>query len=781
MARGAIIGPVQFQVCCSHNRLESNLQSLFMDLNDLGQRMKLKTYIAEFKRRNVFKSGLAYLVISWLIAQVASIVFPAFDAPDYFMKTLLFVLAIGFPTFLLFAWVYELTPDGIRKTDSLEDQSTVTPQSSDRLNKLIIGALLAVATLLLVDILKSPTTPVGTSTAVVGVSENESRSYRSIAVIPFHNRSDLKEDEFFTDGIHDDLLTQISKIRDIKTISRTSVMEYRNTTKNIRVIGEELGAATILEGGVQRAGNQIRINVQLIDAKTDQHLWAETFTRELTAKNIFSIQSEIVGAIATSLQAILSPQEKEAIQKLPTQNLKALEAWFQAKSSIGRYTNEGYQEAIVYLEDALQFDPDFVIAYATLGKLHIGQIYWEGLPRDRQIAKAEPLIKKAMILDNKNSEVYVAYGDLLAEVDRAGAKPAYQTAIDLNPNNASAYASLGSLYRLNLLETSRAIDLFYKARELDPKDDALGLKLADVLIMAGRFDESEKIVQDIIRRKPNYASAYAVLSSIQFYGDGNIAESQRTFYENVKLDPNVPGNSMLIGFTYAHMGDTEAAIQWLEHALLLAPESTIVLQVRAMLYELKGDYDGAVDAYLEIPRSRRSSYRLLDVGLKANRTNEVMAYFEENYPDLLEPDVQVNKNNFTQALALGRLLQSRGDSDDAERLLAKSLDVVVEGGLFGAWVGYQNNWETRIHMAMGNNEAALISFSLVVAGGYHPNHFLIDPIYEPLYADPEYQRIIGKVKADLEHERVRLKEMETNGVLPIPRLPVRTMQRGEEA
>jgi len=742
--------------------------------------MKLKTYIAEFRRRNVFKSGLAYLVVSWLIAQIASIVFPPFDVPDYMMKTLLFVLAIGFPTFLLFSWVYELTPDGIRKTDSIEDQSAVLPQSNNRLNKLIIGALFAVAALLFVDILKSPPASIGTSTAVVEVLKNSPQSYRSVAVIPFHNRSDLKEDEYFTDGIHDDLLTRISKIRDIKTISRTSVMEYRDTTKNIRVIGEELGVATILEGGVQRAGNQIRINVQLIDAKTDQHLWAETFTRELTAKNIFLIQSEIVNAIATSLQTILSPQEKEANQNFPTQNLNALEEWFQAKSSIGKYTNEGYQEAIVHLENALQFDPNFVIANATLGKLHIGQIRWEGLPREKQIAKAEPLIKKAMSLDNTNSEVFVAYGDLLREVDRGGAKLAYQTAIDLNPNNAIAYASFASLYRSNLRETSRAIDLFNKARELDPKDDALGLRLADVLIVAGRFDESKQIVQDIIRRKPGYASAYAVLSSIQYYGDGDIAESQRTFYENVKLDPNVPVNSMLIGFTYEHMGDTEAAIQWLEHALLLAPESTIVLQVQAMLHELKGEYDDAVDAYLEIPRTRRSSYRLLDVGLKANRTKDVMAYYRKNYPDLFEPDAQIDRNNFTHALALGRLLRSEGDSVRADRLLKRSLDVVTQGGLFGAWVGSHNNWETRIHMAMENNEAALISFDRVVDDGYHFNHFVSDPIYQPLYDNPEYQRIIGKVKAELRQERALLKEMETNGELPIPRLPVRAAQRGEE-
>jgi TolB-like protein len=169
---------------------------------------------------------------------------------------------------------------------------------------------------------------------------------KSIAVLPFENRSDQKEDQYFTDGIHDDLLTHISRIRDIKTISRTSVMAYRDTTKNMKQIGEELGVATILEGGVQRAGKQVRINVQLIDAATDAHLWAEIYTRELTAENIFAIQSEISEAITGALKAVLSPEEQQQFKKLPTQNMAALEAYFRGRSSYLLSTSEGFSEAI---------------------------------------------------------------------------------------------------------------------------------------------------------------------------------------------------------------------------------------------------------------------------------------------------------------------------------------------------------------------------------------------------------------------------------------------------
>jgi TolB-like protein/class 3 adenylate cyclase/Flp pilus assembly protein TadD len=602
-----------------------------------------------------------------------------------------------------------------------------------------------------------------------GINGEVSMVGKSIAVLPFENRSKLEDDVYFTDGVHDDLLTQISKIREIKTISRTSVLTYRNTTKNMRTIGEELGVATILEGGVQRAGNQIRINVQLIDAKTDTHLWAETYTRELSAENIFTIQSEIAQAIASALATILSPQEKKDLEKLPTQNLAALEAWFQAKGSISKSTNQGYQEAIEHLNLAIKLDNTFAIAYAELGRLHLGQIYWEGLPVEEQINRAQPLIERALELDNKLSEAYLALGELKAHNGYSKqAQAAYQKAIELNPNNATAYSIYGN--RSIWSNLPKAIELLFKAKELDPKDDAIGIELAYALIFAGRFEESKQIVKEIISRKPDYARAYSILSSNQFYGDAQLAESMRTIYENIKLDPGIPGNSMLMGFAYNHTGDTELAIQWFDHTLLLAPESSIAEMIQTMIYELRKEYHKAVDTYLKMPKSPTTAYRLFRVGLKANRSAEVFKYFQKNYPELFKPGVQINKSNFTSALVLGHLLKTNGERDQADHLLRESLKV-AQAGIYGPWNGRHNNWETHIHLAMGNNQKALVSFDRIVADGYHLNQFLTDPIYQPLYDDPEYQRIITIVKTALKEERAKLREMEANGILAIPPLP----------
>ena len=256
--------------------------------------------LTELKRRNVFRVAIAYGVVAWVLAQIADLAFENFGAPDWVAKSVLLVLMLGFPLAVIFAWAFELTPDGIKLEKDVERDESITAQTGKKLNGLIIALLVVAVVVLLVERSFRTTAP---SPEEVVVTESADLS---IAVLPFDNRSNRQEDEFFTEGIHDDLLTTMANIGSMKVISRTSVLEYKDTTKKIPEIARELGVANILEGGVQRSGNQVRINVQLIDAKTDEHLWAEIYDRELTAENLFRIQSEVARAIAKALQATLS-------------------------------------------------------------------------------------------------------------------------------------------------------------------------------------------------------------------------------------------------------------------------------------------------------------------------------------------------------------------------------------------------------------------------------------------------------------------------------------------
>ncbi len=247
-----------------------------------------------------------------------------------------------------------------------------------------------------------------------GIAHPASRD-RSIAVLPFANRSNLEEDLFFTDGIHDDLLTRISRIPGIRTISRTSVMRYRNPVQNMRTIGEELGVSHILEGGVQRAGDRIRINVQLIDTLADAHLWAETYTKVLTAGNVFEIQNEISRAIVDILRVILSPEDRERMDRLPTENLVALESYFKGKVGFFLYTLQGAEEAVVHFGKAVELDPGFASAQAMLGRSLLRKFFYAKAHSDDQpVIEAESHILRAVELDDSLSEAYAALGGCLS-------------------------------------------------------------------------------------------------------------------------------------------------------------------------------------------------------------------------------------------------------------------------------------------------------------------------------------------------------------------------------
>src|SRR5919201_5458113 len=286
--------------------------------------MNSGNFFGELKRRNVYRVAVAYGVVAWLLIQIASQVFPFFDIPNWAVRLIVLLLAIGFPVALILAWVFELTSEGIKHTEAVAPGESMMPRTGRKLDFLIIGILLVV-----IGIFTYQRFGPQKKTPAIGVELPE----KSIAVLPFQNLSDDKQNEYFTDGVQDEIRTDLAKIADIKVISRTSVMQYKSgVARNLREIGQQLGVANVLEGSVQRAANKVRVSAQLVDARTDQHLWAQTYDRDLA--DVFAIQSEIAKAIADQLQAKLSPAEKNAIEQRPTTDVAAFELYSRAKDLI---------------------------------------------------------------------------------------------------------------------------------------------------------------------------------------------------------------------------------------------------------------------------------------------------------------------------------------------------------------------------------------------------------------------------------------------------------------
>jgi len=444
---------------------------------------------AELKRRNVFRVGGAYAVVGWLLVEVASVVLPTFKAPEWVMQAVTLLVILGFPLALIFAWAFELTPEGIKREKDVQPAESMTGQTGRKLDFAIIGLLGIAVVYFAVDkfALKAEPEQVGVVAEQIPAAEGIERE-KSIAVLLFDNLSGDAATQPFTNGIHDDILTQISKIGALKVIARTS-MERLDPTLSIPEIGTKLGVAAILEGGVQRAGDRVRINVQLIDCADETHLWAETYDRELTATNIFSIQREVAETVAHALQAALSPEERDQLAIVPTRNLAAYEAYLLGKQRRAKLNSIALAEAAVYFQQAIKLDSNFALAHAALADSYLTQIGFGGLPHDEMIAKAEPLIEEALKLDDRSGEAYVSLAHLqMKKDDYEGAETSYQRALELNPNNADAWSGYGAL-RIASGRFEEALTLDIKAVELDPLSAENITTVGMDLDALGRLDE----------------------------------------------------------------------------------------------------------------------------------------------------------------------------------------------------------------------------------------------------------------------------------------------------
>ena len=452
--------------------------------------------LGEMRRRNIFKVSLAYAIVSWLVVQIADVILPTFNAPQWIMQVLVLLLILVFPIAVLLSWAYELTPEGFKATADVDRTQSITITTGRRLNHVVIFLLSLAVVFLVID----------NYVLIDEIIPEPDFAYRqSIAVIPFINRSEAEENaRFLADGIHDELLTQLSKVSDLRVISRTSVMEYRDTTKNIVQIGEELGVGSILEGGVQRSGDEVRINVQLIDAKTDEHIWADTFDRELNAANLFAVQSEISTAIVDALEATLSPDEEARFGEVPTDNIDALEAYITGKLLVEERGSEAIAQSIEYFERAVELDSRFSDAWSGIAEA------WLELPNYSASADPQRVRREAAsaavkaITSNPESPRALAvlgWHMLLHNYDWSGAEDAFRKALAIQATNVNALH-----WYSHLLSWQGRHDDALAAAEIAVESDPLSpLMLTNkiyILTDARKWDEAFELGRQLVARDP---------------------------------------------------------------------------------------------------------------------------------------------------------------------------------------------------------------------------------------------------------------------------------------
>jgi TolB-like protein len=442
----------------------------------------------ELRRRNVIRVAAAYLVTAWLVAQIAELALDSFGTPDWVMKTILFMLAMGLPFAIIFAWAFELTPEGIKREKDVDRSESITQQTGRKLNYTIIGAL----TVALVLSIATRGVQFGAE-EFVEQPEAVADTDKSIAVLPFVNMSDDPDNEYFSDGISEELLNVLVKVEGLRVASRTSSFSFKGKDTPIPDIAEALKVEHVLEGSVRKAGDTVRITAQLIDVKTDSHLWSETYDRKL--EDVFVIQDEISAHIVEALRVALGTGEVVQTSARPTDNLDAYEDYLRGRHFWQRRGEENIRKAIALFEQATRADPGFARAWSSLAAAHLTLPNYSNEPADTHYPLALEFANKALVLDPTMAESHAVIADLLRFENRwSEAEEHYLAAIRLEPRNATGYLwyaeQLASVGKLELCLENALIAL-----ELDPFNAGTNSMAAFGYELVGDMDLARKQLQ----------------------------------------------------------------------------------------------------------------------------------------------------------------------------------------------------------------------------------------------------------------------------------------------
>jgi TolB-like protein/Tfp pilus assembly protein PilF len=575
--------------------------------------VSLPGFLSELKRRNVYKVAVAYGVIAWVFIQGASILLPTFEAPGWVMKVFVAIIAAGFVIALLIAWMFEMTPDGMKRTENVSPNEHL-PHWSKRKFAALIGTLALIALSLFLY-----------------QHWSEHGSAKSIAVLPFDNLSRDPDNAYFAEGVQDEILTRLAKVGDLKVISRTSTQQFKSAPEDLPHIAKQLGVAHILEGSVQKQGEQVRVTVQLIRAETDAHVWAETFDRKLT--DIFAVESEIAKNIADKLRAQLTGSEARAMAARPTENGEAYQLYLKGRFFWNKRTAKDFNTALTYFQQAIDKDPGYALAYAGLADTYVLLSGYAAASPAESLPKAKAAALKALELDNSLGEAHTSLGQAVSayDFDFEKADQEFRRGIELCPNYATGHQWYAESGLSAVGRFDEAIAEMRRALELDPLSVIINADVGTVLCTAGKFDEAIEQLRKTLEMDPDFYYAHWNLGqALELKGrtDEAIAEYKKASELN---DDPLP--LALLGRLYGRIGRKDEALKILDRLNEIA----------------KGRYIS------------RYSFAVLQIGL--GNKNEAIRLLEQGYAEHSGYDIAYIKTD--------RLLAPLRDEPRFQALVAK--------------------------------------------------------------------------------------------------------------
>ena len=547
--------------------------------------------IKELRRRDVFRTGAAYLVVAWLLVQVSDILLGAFAAPAWALRGIIFALAVGFPIALVLAWVYEITSQGIKRTAGDSTGELVSPHAGRQLDFAIIGVLMVAVLLFAADKFRWVDFGLGSSVAI-----------RSVAVLPLDNLSGDQEQQYFTDGMHEALIAELGQLGAIDVISRTSSMLYRNTDKSAPEIASELGVDALIEGSVLRVGDDVRITLQFIDARTDAHLFARSFERKL--EDILSMQASVARAVTEAIEVSLTPEAEARLASTRTVNPEAYDLWLRGNYFLDAQSPldpESSQRALDAFQGAVALAPDYAPAYAgmALSYLNLGG-WWSPLSPKEYFPQALEAANQAVELDRDLADAHFVLGRIrgLYLWDWGGAQAAFARAMALEPTDASNGFGMGG-YANFLTAMGRydeAIEVARRAVEIEPFAFWAHSEIAFALVMAGRHDEALMAMEDAMELMPSHFDAN-VVGKVFIYlaiGDKERAEELLPPVNMVKESFNINAVGW-IAYCYARVGRQPEAQDLRDYLLTRRSQGYVSEHLIALAYLGIGEQDEALE------------------------------------------------------------------------------------------------------------------------------------------------------------------------------------------
>jgi TolB-like protein/cytochrome c-type biogenesis protein CcmH/NrfG len=660
-------------------------------------------FFEEVKRRKVYRVAVAYIIAAGGIIQLASAAFPAWELPNWSLRLVIVLLLIGFPIALILAWAFDVTSQGIKATPA-----PAAPGSHLRRNIIML-----VATGIIIS-------------AAAGFfllpRAAAHKIDKSIAVLPFENLSDEKENAYFADGVQDDILTNLSKIGDLKVISRTSVMSYRGAKQSVREIGKALGVSTILEGSVRRSGNRVRVNVQLIDANNDEHIWASDYDRDLT--DVFAIQTDLAQKIANELQAKLSPTEKAQLEKKPTQNGEAYLAFVRAHNlqSSSYEDIEKLKAGEQLYEQATTLDPNFALAYARYSQLESWIVHtFERTPTRKE--RARTLAERALQLQPELPEAHLALGfvDYYIDNNFEAAAREFEIARRGLPNESEVYLALGAIQRRQgkWAESNASLE---KAVSLNPKDVWSMQNLAINYEMQRNWPAANQTIDHALAIDPNAFGALGVKAELAVQENADFATVEKlmarakTVPQNLEVQAKIAGgyiNLLLLQRKFDEAGREAQKVS-----------------------------DAVVGAF---PGALCGKYTLIGIAIKVKGDEKAAHEFFLKAKQFAENDIKQNPDDGISHARLAEVLAWLGQKDAALAEIQRARDLLPESK--DAFDGPEiTRTAAEIHAILHDADGAvtLLDGLLQRPSSVTVSVLKTNPIWDPIRNDPRFQALIDK-------------------------------------